>query len=84
MRVGPMFELMRIDGPKAQFSFQGSEDALDLRQLHIACPQYRRVFAGEIAAQQIMAVALLGGLQLRLVGVKSESQRVYLSSFCGS
>jgi hypothetical protein len=52
--------------------FQGSEYALELRQLHIACPQHRGVFAGEIAAQQIVSVALLGSLELRLVRVKRE------------
>src|SRR5215471_17662070 len=61
-----------IDGPDAEFAFQRSEHTLDLRQLHVACPQYGQIFAREIAAQQIMAVALLGSFELRLVGVKRE------------
>jgi len=56
----------------AQFALQGSKHALDLRQLHTTCPQHRRVFAAEIAAQQIVSIALLGSLELRLVGVKRE------------
>src|SRR5205809_4348110 len=36
------------------------------------CPQHRRVFACEIAAQQIVSVALFGSLELRLVGMKCE------------
>src|SRR5689334_16104008 len=71
MRIGAVFELM-IDGPDAEFAFQGSKHTLDLRQLHVAGPQHRRVFAREIAAQQIVSVTLLGSLELRLVGVKPE------------
>src|SRR3954462_10716151 len=71
MRIGAVFELM-IDGPYTEFALQRSKHTLDLRQLHVACPQHRRVFAREIAAQQIVSVALLGRLELRLVGVKRE------------
>src|SRR4026208_472649 len=71
MRIGTVFELM-IDGPNSQFALQRSEYAFDLRQLHIAGPQHRRVFAGEIAAQQIVSIALLGSLELRLIGAKRE------------
>src|SRR5947209_11480395 len=71
MRIGAVFELM-IDGPDTQFAFQRSKYTLDLRELHIAYPQNRRVFAREIAAQQIVPVALLGSLELRLVSVKRE------------
>src|SRR5581483_3673192 len=71
MRIGPVFELM-IDGPDTEFAFQRSEHTLDLRQLHIACPQHRRVFARQIAAQQIMSIALLGSLELLLVGAELE------------
>src|ERR1043165_2381069 len=71
MRIGAVFELMK-DGPNAEFAFQRSKHTLDLRQLYVACPQHRRVFAREIAAQQIVSVALLGSLELRLVGVKRE------------
>src|SRR3954451_23931149 len=71
MRIGAVFELM-IDGPDTEFAFQRSKHTLDLRQLHVACPQHGRVFAREIAAQQIVSVALLGSLELRLVSVKRE------------
>src|SRR5580658_5451676 len=71
MRIGAVFELM-IDGPDTEFAFQRSKHAFDLRQLHVACPQHRRVFSCEIAAQQIVSVALLGSLELRLVGMKGE------------
>jgi hypothetical protein len=71
MRIGTVFELM-IDGPNPQFALQRSEYALDLRQLHIAGPQHRRVFAGEIAAQQIVSIALFGSLELRFIGAKRE------------
>src|SRR6185436_17210339 len=71
MRIGTVFELM-VDGPDPEFAFQRSKHTLDLRQLHVACPQHRRIFAREIAAQQIVSVALLGSLKLRLVGVKRE------------
>ena len=59
MRIGAVFELM-IDGPDTEFAFQRSKHTFNLRQLHVACPQHRRVFAREIAAQQIVSVALLG------------------------
>src|ERR1051326_3259327 len=71
MRIGAVFELM-IDGPNTQFALQRSEYAFDLCQLHITCPQHRRVFAGEIAAQQIVSIALLGSFELRLVRAKRE------------
>src|SRR5579862_4007033 len=71
MSIGAMFELM-IDGPDTEFAFQRSKHTFDLRQLYVACPQHRRVFAREIAAQQIVSVALRGSLELRLVGVKRE------------
>src|ERR1035437_245245 len=64
-----MLELM-IDGTDTQLALQRAKDTLDLRQLHIARPQHRRIFGGEIAAQQIMAVALLGSFQLDLVDLK--------------
>src|SRR3954452_14998893 len=73
MRISPMFELM-INGSDPEFAFQRPENALDLRQLHITCPQDRGVFAGEVAAQQIVSVALLGGFELCLVGVKREGR----------
>ena len=60
VRVGLMLELM-VDGPDAQFTLQAAKGALDLRELHVARPQHRRVFAREIASQQIMAIALFGG-----------------------
>src|ERR1044071_4530571 len=69
MRIGPVFELM-IDGPNTQFTLQRSEYTLDLCQLHIAGPQHRRVCPSEIAAQQIVSIALFGSPELRLVGVK--------------
>ena len=71
MGIGAMFELM-IDRSNSQFRLQRSKHALDLRQLHITRPQHRRIFAGEIAAQQIVPIPLLGRLELRLVGVKRE------------
>src|SRR5579862_5981443 len=71
MRISAVFELV-IDGPDTQFAFQRSKHALDLRQLHVACPQHRRIFTREIAAQQIVPVALLGSLELRLVSVERE------------
>ena len=67
-----MFELM-IDGADAQLAVQRAKDTFDLRQLHVTGPQDCRIFAGEIAAQQIMAVTLFGGLELHLVGMKRES-----------
>src|SRR6201987_6346145 len=72
MRIGAVFELMK-DGPDTEFAFQRSKHTLDLRQLHVAGPQHRRVFAREIAAQQIVSVTLLGSLELRLVGMKREA-----------
>jgi hypothetical protein len=56
--------------PSSLFNYR--KYALDLRQLHVSCPQHRRVFTSEIAAQQIMAVALLSGPELRFVGMKRE------------
>src|ERR1035441_10775994 len=55
MCIGPMFQLM-TDGPDAQLAFQRAEHTLDLGQLHVARPQHRGIFAGEVAAQQIVAV----------------------------
>src|SRR5213078_1879302 len=71
MRIGAVFELM-IDGPDPEFALQRSKHTLDLCQLHVACPQHRRVFACEIAAQQIVSLALFGSLELRLVSMKCE------------
>src|SRR5947199_5846210 len=64
-----MFQLM-TNGPDAQFAFQRAEYTLDLRQLYITRPQHRRIFSGEIAAQQIVAVALFGSFQFGLVQLK--------------
>src|SRR5674476_1175826 len=72
-----MFELM-IDGTDTRLALQRAKDTLDLRQLHIARPQLRRIFAGEIAAQQIMAVALFGRFQLGLVDLKREGLACHL------
>src|ERR1035441_4990711 len=71
MCIGPMFQLM-TDGPDAQLAFQRAEHTLDLGQLHVARPQHRGIFAGEVAAQQIVAVTLLGGFQFGLVHLKRE------------
>jgi hypothetical protein len=62
VRVSAVLELM-IDRPYHQLAFQGAEHTLDLRQLHVARPQYRGVFASEMAAQQIVTVAFLRRLQ---------------------
>ena len=71
MSVGPMFELM-MDRADSEFTLQRTKHALDLRQLHIAGPQHRRVFACEIAAQQLVPVALLRGVQFLFVHGKRE------------
>ena len=69
--VGPMLVLV-IDGPDSQLAFQRTKNGFDLRQLDIPSPQHGWIFAGEIVAQQIMPIALLGRLQLGLVRLKSE------------
>src|SRR5260370_18844513 len=66
-----MLELM-IDGPDSQFTLQRAKDTLDLRELHIARPQHRWIFSGEIAPQQIVAIPLCSAFQLRLVDRKRE------------
>ena len=71
MRIGTVLELM-IDGPDAEFTLQRTKHALDLRQLHIACSQHGRVFAGQITSQQIMPITLLRGGQFLFVHGKRE------------
>ncbi len=57
-----MFQLM-VDRPDAQIAFQALESSLDLRQLHIALPQNRWIFGGQIGPQQIVSVAEFGILE---------------------
>ena len=74
MSVGPVLELM-VDRPDSQFALQRPEHRLDLRQLHIARPQYSRIFAGEIGPEQIMPIPLLGALQLRSCPPETRTSR---------
>src|SRR5437764_14086244 len=76
MSVGPMLQLM-IDGPDSQLAFQRTENGFDLSQLDIARPQHGWIFAGEIAAQQIVPIALLGRFQLGLVHLKGERVAIH-------
>jgi len=73
--VGPMFQLMP-DGPDAQLAFQRAEHTLDLRQLYVARPQYGGVFAGEVAAQQIVTL-IPGSLTHREPELSPTSRRGY-------
>src|SRR6266581_970 len=59
-----------VDGTNPQVALQGAEGGLDLRQLNVAGPQHRGIFAAEIGAQQIVSIALFEGAQLGLVQMK--------------
>src|SRR5260370_41533809 len=71
MRVGPMLQLM-MDGSNAQLTFQAAKHRLDLRQLHVACPEHSWIFGRQIGSQQVMAIALFGSLEFGLVRLKRE------------
>src|SRR5207249_211710 len=60
------------DGAQLQVALEGFESRLDLAQLHVALPQRPGLVAGTKAAQQIMAIALLGLLELVLEQLKLE------------
>ena len=69
MCIRPMLQLV-INGSDAQLALQRTEHTLDLCQLHVARPQHGWIFTSKIAAQQIMPVTLLSGLQFGFVYLK--------------
>jgi hypothetical protein len=55
---------MVTDGTQLQVAFERLESRLDFGQLHVAFPERRGLVARAKTPQQIVTVALLGGLKL--------------------
>src|SRR5258708_39268456 len=57
---------LMVKGTNTQFALHSFEGGLDLRQLYVALPQYRRILPHQLGAQQIVTILQLSRFQLGL------------------
>src|SRR5216683_4412466 len=80
MSLDAMPQLM-VKRANAQLALHRFEGGLDLGQLYIALPQYRRIFPHQIGAQQIVTIQQLSRLQLELVDAEVKTVASYCFAF---
>ena len=71
MRIHAMLQPM-VNRAKSQIAFQGTEHRFDLRQLYVARPEDGGIFAADVGARQVVAIAQFGLFELALVHAEPE------------
>src|SRR5258708_37441606 len=72
---------LMVKGTNTQFALHSFEGGLDLRQLYVALPQYRRILPHQIGAQQIVTILQLSRFQLGLVNSEVKAVPHYRFAF---
>src|SRR6266403_1170322 len=72
---------LMVKGANTQFALHRFEGGLDLRQLYVALPQYRRILPHQIGAQQIVTILQLSRFQLGLVNSEVKAVPHYRFAF---
>ncbi len=68
MRFDTVVELV-VDGAQAQIALKGAHE------VHLVAPEHGGIFAGEVAAQEVLAFVAAGGFEFGLVEMEAEGVR---------
>jgi len=72
VRLDALLELVE-DGPDGKMVLELLERLLDFGELHVVAPQFGRVFAGHVGAQQVAALAAKHLSQLLATSTRAPS-----------